>query len=172
MSETSTLMDRPKRGDRIVLERAWELFMPKIKRYLGEDWREEGVDDLKQQLMRSLRSGKDGYGMARELERDGWGEDRELCDVMDEAEDTLISAEREMVLQWITVYSIQASRSVGDTVSTTHWRRRGELGVITKIDASTAEYRVRFADMPYTSAQILKFEEVIDVPKDSSNAKF
>lgn len=55
--------------------------------------------------------------MARELERDGWKEDRELVYLMDAGESALRDAHKELVKQWIAVYGIAPSRSVGDVHS-------------------------------------------------------
>jgi hypothetical protein len=100
--------------------------------------------------------------MARELEREGWEEDRELVDLMDAGESDLSDAHKELVKQWIAVYGIAPSRSVGDVVSTAHWRHKGQAGTITSIYTDEARYAVHFPDQPATSAQVLLYEEVID----------
>jgi hypothetical protein len=165
MAETNELMKRPLASDELVKTRAWEIFEPKVKSYLGADWIESEAPHIQKQIMRVLSSSKDGYGMARELEREGWEEDRELVDLMDAGESDLSDAHKELVKQWIAVYGITPSRKVGDTVSTTNWYRKGKIGIITNIREDEATYAVHFPDQSATSAQILLYEEVIDEPE-------
>ena len=163
MPETNELMARPKMSDEIVKKRAWEIFEPEVVAYLGADWIESKREYVQKQIMQVISSHKDGYGMARELERQGWEEDRELVDLMDAGESALRDAHRELIKQWITVYGIAPSRLVGDEVSTTNWHRKGQSGIIVKIYEDEAKYGVRFPDQSPTSSQILLYEEVVDI---------
>lgn len=168
MPETSDLMKRPTESDCIVKRRAWELFMPAVKKYLGADWSDSDADHIEKQICSVLSSRGDGYSMARELEsRHGWAEDRGLMDLMDEGESALEDAHKELLTQWIKCYGIAPARKVGDTVSTTHWRRKGEVGTITLIYEDRADYGVHFPDQEKTSCQLLHYEEVIDAPQDT-----
>lgn len=169
MAETSELMKRPLERDEITKKRTWEIFAPKVKKYLGHDWIESEELHIQKQIMNVLSSHDDGYGMARKLERDGWEEDRYLVDLMDEGESALRDAHKELVKQWIEVYGISPSRNIGDTVSTTHWHRKGQVGTITGIYEDDAKYAVHFPDQPLTSAAILMYEEVIDTPEVTSD---
>jgi hypothetical protein len=164
MSETTELMKRPSKSDSIVKRRAWELFMPAVKRYLGNEWSDTEAPHIEKQITDVLRL-DDGYAMARSLERDGWEEDRGLVDLMDEGESFLSAAHKELLGQWIAVYRIAPSRKIGDRVGTTNWYRKGQIGIITKIREDEATYAVNFPDQPITSAQILLYEEVIDTPE-------
>jgi hypothetical protein len=164
MPETTELMKRPKESDELTKKRAWELFEPKVKSYLGADWIESEREYIKQQIMRVLSSRKDGYGMARELERDGWEEDRGLVDLMDDAEMALRHAREELVKQWIAVYGIAPSRKIGDRVGTTNWHRKGQIGTIGKIYEGRAEYGIQYPDSAATSFELIPYEEVIDAP--------
>jgi hypothetical protein len=168
MAETNELMKRPLASDELVKARTWEILEPKVKSYLGADWIESEAPHIQKQIMRVLSPSKDGYGMARELERDGWEEDRGLVDLMDAGESDLRDAHKELVKQWIAVYGIAPSRSVGDVVSTAHWRHKGQIGTITNIREDEATYAVHFPDQSATSAQILLYEEVVDVPEAHS----
>lgn len=165
MAETNELMRRPLKSDELVKKRAWEIFSPKVAGYLGSDWRDADEPNIKKQVMRVLSSNEDGYAMARELERDGWVEDRELVDLMDEGEEALQSAYTEIIGQWIEVYGITPERAVGDTVSTTNWRRKGQVGTITRIYEDEAKYSVHFPDQSATASQVLWYEEVVDSPE-------
>lgn len=166
MPETTELMKRPKKSDCIVKRRAIEMFMPKVKSYLGSDWSESEQPHIEEQLMKVMSANRDGYEMARELENNyGWAEDRSLMYLMDEGESLLSDAHRDILGQWIKCYGISPERKVGDTVSTNHWHRKGQVGTITKIDKEKAEYAVHFDDQEATSAQIFLYEEVIDVPE-------
>lgn len=169
MAEKSELMKRPLQSDELVEKRAWEIFKPKVKDYLGSDWNDSEEPYIQKKIMEALSTNNDGYGMARELERDGWAEDRYLVDLMDEGESDLRKAHKEIMKQWIEVYGISPSREVGDTVTTTNWHRKGQVGTISKIYLDEAKYGVRFPDQAATSCQILTYEEVIDVP-EASNA--
>ncbi len=163
MSETTDLMQRPHEQDDLVIKRTLELFMPKVISYLGSDWHESEQESVKDHISDVLRNNSDGYDMARELEsRHHWEQDRALVDLMDEGESYQRQAHRELLKQWIEVYGIKPARKIGDTVSTTNWHRKGQFGEITKIYEDRAEYAVHFPDQPLTSAQLLKYEEVID----------
>lgn len=165
MSETTELMKRPTKSDCIVKRRAWELFMPSVKSYLGREWTDSEAPHIEKQIIDALSSNGDGYSMARALERDGWEEDRYLMDLMDEGESFLTSAHNEILKQWIKCYGITPSRMVGDSVSTSHWKRKGQVGAIVKVYEDEAKYGVHFDDQPATSSQILLYEEVIDAPE-------
>lgn len=168
MAETSELMKRPLDTDDLTTKRAWEIIAPKVKKYLGQDWRESEETHIREQIMEVLSDGDDGYHMARELERRHyWEEDRYLVDLMDDASFALKSAHNELVKQWIEVYGISPARAIGDTVSTTHAYRKGQIGTIAQIYLDDAKYGVHFTDQPKTSWQILNYEEVIDVPENT-----
>jgi hypothetical protein len=162
MPETTELMKRPHLGDDLTKRRAWEILEPKVKAYIGSDWSESEAPFIKKQVLDAMSPHKDGYGMARQLERDGWEEDRGLMELMDEAQDVLRAAHAELVKQWIQTYSITPIRKMGDSVSTTHWGRKGQTGIIAKVYEDEAKYGVRFPDHSLTSWQILLYEEVID----------
>jgi len=167
MPETTDLMKRPTPQDCIVKKRAWEIFMPAVKKYLGPDWVESEIPHIEKQIIGVLSGHGDGYSMARQLENYGWAEDRGLLDLMDEGESALSEAHKEILRQWIKCYNITPERKVGDTVSTTHWHRKGKIGNITKIYEDQAQYAVHFPDQELTSSQILLYEEVIDAPEVS-----
>lgn len=163
MPETSELMKRPLASDELVKKRAWEIFMPKVKAYLGQDWSESESPHIQKQIMSVLSLHKDGYEMARELEnRHHWSEDRGLMDLMDEGESALRKAHKEIMEQWITVYGIVPSRKIGDEVATTNWNRKGQIGTIGKIYEDRAEYGIHYSDQAPTSFQLIPYEEVID----------
>lgn len=165
MPETTELMKRPLKSDDIVLRRAWELFMPAVKSYLGNDWSDKEAPHVEKQMIHVLSSQNDGYSMARELEnRHMWAEDRYLVDLMDEGDSFLSKAHKEILGQWIKCYGIDPERKTGEIVSTTHWHRKGQVGTIMKIYEDEAKYGVHFDDQPATSFQIVLYEEVIDAP--------
>lgn len=165
MPETTELMKRPTKSDCIVKRRALEMFMPKVKSYLGKDWSDSEQPHIEKQIMEVIHLG-DGYAMARELERrHHWEEDRYLVDLMDEGESFLSSAHKEILGQWIKCYGIYPSRKIGETVGTTNWKRKGQVGEITKIYEDRAEYGVRYPDQALTSHQLIPYEEVIDAPE-------
>ncbi len=162
MAEKNELMKRPTKSDDVVKRRAMEMFMPKVKAYLGNEWTENEAQYIKEQIEDVLDEFRDGYKMARELERKGWGEDRALVDLMDDGEMFLSEAYKEIVEQWVKCYGITPERKIGDTVSTNHWARKGQVGVITRIYDNEAKYAVRFPDQPQTSAMILEYEDVVE----------
>ncbi|CAN5951009.1 unnamed protein product [Sphagnum jensenii] len=165
MPETTELMKRPTKSDCIVKRRALEMFMPKVKAYLGQDWHDSEQEYIEEQMMDVLDGFRDGYQMARELEnRHHWEPDRGLLDLMDEAEHFLYLAHKEILGQWIKCYGIAPARKVGDVVSTTNWHRKGQIGTIKTIYEDQAKYAVHFPDQPSTSAHIIEYEEVIDAP--------
>lgn len=165
MPETTYLMKRPTKSDDIVKRRALEMFMPKVKAYLGQDWSESERPHIEEQIMDVLDEFKDGYGMARELENHHhWEEDRGLMDLMDEGESFLSKSYKEILAQWIKCYNIVPSRKIGDKVGTTNWHRKGQIGTIGKIYEDRAEYGINYPDQAATSFQLITYEEVIDAP--------
>jgi hypothetical protein len=166
MPETTELMKRPHKQDDLVIKRTLELFMPKVISYLGDDWHESERESVEKHISDVLRENSDGYDMARELEsRHHWEQDRALVDLMDEGETYQRKAYEEIMRQWIAVYGIAPSRKVGDTVGTTNWHRKGQVGTIRKIYEERAEYGVQYSDQAATSWQLLQYEEVIDAPE-------
>lgn len=164
MPETTELMKRPSKSDCIVKRRAWELFMPSVKRYLGSEWSESEAPHIEKQMIDILDEFSDGYGMARELERKGWEEDRGLVDLMDEGEYFLTVAHGELLKQWVKCYGISPDRSVGDEVMAEIYNRRGQVGVISTIYLDEAKYGVRYPEQDNTSHYLVEYENVKDVP--------
>lgn len=166
MPETTDLMKRPTPQDCIVGRRAWELFMPAVKRYLGKDWADSEADYIGKQMAKVLSSGGDGYSMARDLENNhGWAEDRALMELMEEGESCMSEAHKEILGQWIRCYGIAPERKVGDIVLTQLYNRKGEEGVISKIYLEDASYGVRYPDQPETSCYVVEYENVTDPPE-------
>lgn len=165
MPETTDLMKRPTKSDCIVKRRALEMFMPKVKSYLGKDWCDSEQPHIEKQLMEVMDEYKDGYAMARELERRYyWSEDRELVDLMDEGEDCLRRAHEELQGQWIRAYGIAPEREIGDSVMAEIYNRKGQVGVISKFYLDSARYGVRYPDQPETSCYLVEYENVKDAP--------
>lgn len=165
MPETTELMKRPTKSDCIVRRRAWELFMPKVKAYLGAGWIEREIPHIEKQMMEVLDEFSDGYSMARELEREGWEEDRGLVDLMDDGEDCLRKAHEELQGQWIRAYGIAPERNIGDRVTADIYSRKGQVGEISKFYLDSARYGVRYPDQPETSCYLVEYESVKDAPE-------
>lgn len=166
MPETSESMKRPMKSDAIVKRRAWELFEPAVKRYLGNEYTDTEAPHIEKQVMGALCSGHDGYSMARQLEREGWEEDRYLMDLMDEGESFLSKAHKEILGQWVECYGIAPERKIGDrVVSKKSYGREGQVGVISKFYLDEAKYGVRYPDQPETSCYIVDYERVEDAPE-------
>lgn len=163
MPETNELMKRPKISDDLVKRRAFEMFMPLVKEYLGNDWSDSEQPHIEKQLAKVMNEYDDGYAMARKLERDhGWEEDRELVDLMDEGDSCLHKAHKELQAQWIQVYGITPERQIGDSVTTNIYDRKDQVGFITKFYLDEAKYGVRYPDQPMTSCYIVEYENVKD----------
>jgi len=165
MAETSELMKRPTKSDCIVKRRAIEMFMPKVKSYLGHDWSESEAPHIEKQIMEVLDEFSDGYSMARELERKGWEEDRGLVDLMDDGESCLCNAHEEIQRQWIKCYGIDPKRKIGDRVVTDIYERKGQVGEISKFYLDSGQYGVRYPDQPETSCYLVEYEDVKDAPE-------
>lgn len=167
MPETTEFMKRPSRSDCIVKRRAIEMFMPKIKSYLGQDWSESEAPHIEKQMMEVLDEFSDGYHMARELEHKGWEEDRGLVDLMDDGEACLRKAHEEIQGQWIKCYGIVPKREIGDRVVTDIYERKGQVGEISKFYIDSARYGVRYPDQAETSCYLVEYEDVKDAPEVS-----
>lgn len=167
MPETTELMKRPSKSDCIVKRRALEMFMPRVKDYLGDDWSESEAPHIEKQIMEVLDEFSDGYSMARELERKGWEEDRGLVDLMDDGEACLRKAHEEIQGQWIKCYGIGPKREIGDRVVADIYERKGQVGEISKFYPDSTRYGVRYPDQPETSCYLVEYDDVKDAPEVS-----
>lgn len=124
---------RPTDCDPEVIELALSKILPEVVRWCrsgGDNSQESEIaDDLRDELGQH----SDGYEFCRELERKHWTCDRELVDILDNAD--LSGALSEMERKWVTAYQVYPSQVIGNQII---W------------EGSPAEITANHADGKYT----------------------
>ena len=81
---TLQVTPRPKTTDDKFMKTAMlEFYTKNLKSVLGDDWDSENVDEVVDQLVECYDT--DAYIFARNLDRDGWDMDYQICDALDGA---------------------------------------------------------------------------------------
>jgi hypothetical protein len=164
---------RPHSQDRRIRERAADLLMPEIIRWLGDDWREEQSDEYRKDLIDALNcSDADGYALAVHLERHShWSPNAELVEILDSF--PVWNAEQEAVKEWVAANQVKPKLGVGSFV-----KYGNVTGVIVAIHSETAEYVVQtdawLANHPDQQGKcggyVLAFEKVPPLSEEAHKA--
>ena len=156
---------RPTRFDPDVISAAVDELWPLIL-----EWHSDVADNEKgaKADLRDALDGYevDGYHLARHLDKAGWGEvDSALVDVLDQGAAFVRRAHREAIVAWVQREGITPAFDSGAKVRSDRMKDGG-VGVIAKIDATHAEYVVRFPSLGHvgsgngTYGTYLNFEDV------------
>jgi len=107
---------RPIANDKEVKLLVIEQIMPEILRWLGETMDDDNnTEDVTKQLLDAIEYSKDGYEMARDLERDDcWSSNSELVDVLDGLDFRNILDK--VTILWIKDNDVKPLFKVGDIV--------------------------------------------------------
>lgn len=153
------LMKRPNRNDGYVQRRAAEIYMPRVRRYLGADLFDE--QEVMEQLIDVIRPNADGYDLAHTLDRRfGWRANESLVEVMSECVDDFDRALSELTAQWVRCLQIKPQFAIGDEVEMQRGFRGMSRGTVVQIHELEAKYGIRTAEQKETQCWVVPFEDV------------
>jgi hypothetical protein len=128
------IMPRPRKSDPAVVSYAAAIVAERIV----EEWDQSGkVEDWIEPLQRELRySHRDGYELARELERyHSISPDRALVEILDDASYALDDAYADALEKWVKITGWTPRFAKGDRVT---WR--GKPGTVNDVKHKVGEY--------------------------------
>lgn len=146
---------RPRRHDPEVVERAIDLLLPDVLRWIGDD---KDLGSVRPNLVKILAhtSDVDGYALARKLDDMGWCPDAQLVEILDDFELDLGEALKEKVRDWVRSHDLRLTLREGDPV--TFEANRSPLeGTISSLLPDTAEYEVQTSKK---TVYVVPFEQV------------
>jgi hypothetical protein len=157
---------RPSRTAETIYCDVARKLLPEVMDWLKQDGSRHDearvLDDLAEAIENCDE--RDGYHIARYLERKGWACDFELCEMLDRA-DYLVYLEHEnLVRAWVKASGITPKLKIGDVVSTPHVG----VGPIVGINPELAQYIVAtdkfLAELPDQAGKgtgyLIPFEDV------------
>lgn len=157
MSDT---MKRPNMAEKYVQQRAAELCLSDIRRWqpVANDDERELMDDL----MKVLGSHRNGYELAKELERRcGWDPDADLVAILDNCSYCCTQAINELTRQWVICLGIKPAHAVGDRVRLSMSYGGHKDGLVVKVNAEQASYGVRVTGQSETAHWVVFCESVL-----------
>lgn len=151
------LMKRPSISDDYVRRRAAEIVFPKVWGWMGREYGGSKEADVMCHLMKVAGPCRNGYELSKDLEHFGWAPDDLLVEILS---DTWVQdAIDELTAQWVRCLGIRPQFKIGDTVAILTTWRRGDEGIIVRVDERLAKYGVRFEEMPESSWTTINFED-------------
>lgn len=139
------LMVRPTRYDKCVLQRAAELALPQVKRWLGSGFNASD-DDIMEDLVDCIDEG-DGFAIVASLKsRHHWDCDSELVEILDGG--FVYIALSELEKQWVRCLNVKLDIPIGTPVKI---KSRNESGVVVKHYPEDAKYGVRTPEQEKTA---------------------
>ena len=178
MNATNTLFresirKRPSRHDERIVRLAAEKTFDRREDYGVEvDDYDSATESAINDIASVISGSRDGYEMARDLERKGWYCTSQMVEWLDGADYDLYSAHDQAVAEWVAAEGIKPSLAIGASVTFTtpafHAKGRGPTlaGEITAIDEKHARYTVFVPELGHvregcgTHGIILPFEEI------------
>ena len=151
------IMARPSLKDDYVRRRAAEIILDEVCSWQG-DVGESEKRGIAEDLAAVASHYKDGYEMAKDLERKGWCCNSRLVEILDGW--WVGQAIEELTAQWVLCLNIQPLFSVGTVVEI---GREGERGPIVNIDLKRAAYGVRLPGMAENAWRVVNFEDAKEV---------
>lgn len=150
-------MPRPRSYDKAIIQAAAESFGAKMSLTYSEWSPEEWAEDL----VKVYASHKDGYEMAKDLERYGHDPDSEMVSELDDFGFEVSRVHREAVKTWVARVGFEPVYSVGDHVEVKRsFSTDPNHGKITEIRHESAEYLVK-TNPDSNSALIVAAEDVL-----------
>lgn len=135
-------IDRPTTRTPAVQAAAIEAILKDVIEWLGDDYRPAEDAELRKQIADAVEFHRDGYEIARELERDGWSPDFALAEILDCYTGILSSAERDALKKWVAETEPKPAFKRGDKVKS-KWGGKPVEGVVLSVGHSTAQYGLR-----------------------------
>ncbi|MFP5277012.1 MAG: hypothetical protein ACLGPM_07845 [Acidobacteriota bacterium] len=152
------MMSRPSISDGYVCRRAAEIIFPKVWGWMGRENSGCKQEDVMRDLTKIASAHRNGFELAKDLERRGWMVDDLLVDIL--ADTWVQDAIDELTDQWVRCLNIRPQFAVGDRVVPTAGHRRGEEGTVARVDERLARYGVHFDDMEKNSWRTFDFEAI------------
>jgi hypothetical protein len=168
-------MKRPTIYDENVIKQTIEDFYPRVVVYLkssgftDEDFDEEYVAKIKQELYSAVEYTDDAYSICRNLEYDYWEIDDELLDLMGNIIHKKYDALENIVKSWVKENNIRLKYFEGDEVTYQNTRTETEHGKIISRNHEEATYTIFSAHLGHveygtgTHGRIINQENIIDL---------
>lgn len=148
---------RPTRDDKIIVQQAAEHYAEEMHKnwpdYSKEEWTEALTDNYSEW--------KNGYEMAKDIERDGFEPDVEMVGFLDNFSSEVSKFHKKSVEKWVELVGFEPEFAIGDQVDMGESRRRPRYGVVASISNKTAEYGVK----EYASCNISYIIKAEDLKK-------
>ncbi|WP_298842879.1 hypothetical protein [uncultured Salinicola sp.] len=123
-------------------------------------WSDWSVEEWAEALIEHHSPFKDGYELAKDLERDGFDPDAEMVSELDGFESEVSSVHRKAVKDWVKLVGFEPLYQVGDDVLVPRvLDDKGGRGRISEILLESAEYLVK-TDPDSSSAYVIKAEDI------------
>lgn len=147
---------RPNSYDKAIVQKAAEVFGQKMHRSYSDWSAEEWAEDI----VKVYAPHKDGYEIAKDLERHGYDPDAQMVSDLDDFHFEVSSALSEAVKHWVAQVGFEPIYAEGDHVDLKpRFGRDKNHGIISGIRHDTAEYLVK-TDPQSSSALIVAAEEI------------
>lgn len=165
------MMSRPSISDGYVCRRAAEIIFPKVWGWMGRENSGCKQEDVMRDLTKIASAHRNGFELAKGLERRGWMVDDLLVDIL--ADTWVQDAIDELTNQWVRCLNIRPQFRIGDSVAVTSYWRSQATGTVVKVDEKLAQYGVRYPDMPKNAWAVVNFEDCtapLPLPKSQPSA--
>jgi hypothetical protein len=147
---------RPSSSAKEVVKAAAEAYAE----HMHSQWTDWSIQEWAEALARNHSAFKDGYQLAKDLERDGFDPDAQMVSDLDGFGFEVSRAHGRAVKDWVKLVGFDPLYEVGDTILAPRiLDDKGGSGKITEILHDTAEYLVK-TDPSSNSAFIIKAEDI------------
>ena len=147
---------RPSSSAKEVVKSAAEAYA----KHMHSQWSDWSIEEWSEALTRNHSAFKDGYELAKDLEREGFDPDAQMVAELDGFGFEVSSAHSRAVKDWVKLVGFEPLYEVGDTgLGPRILDDKGGSGKITEIRHDTAEYLVK-TDPSSNSAFIIKAEDI------------
>jgi hypothetical protein len=143
---------RPSLHSDRVLTRTVMALLPEVLAWMGPDAPtddENGdITKIAHDLLTAMQTAGslDGFELAYTLRSNGWAGDRELVEIMDQADTIAYRHLRDFEIEWVKANGMLPHFKVGDIVRVTVGRLYCSVGPIVEVRTDTGEYMVQTAD--------------------------
>lgn len=159
-------MDRPKLSDDYIAKAAAEDLLPELM-----EWAKAGESERANYLADAVEVMKDaafknGYELARELERGGYEPDARLVEILDGAFGLLLTRHRHAIKEWVKGWNISVPWQVGQRARVTY-KGKEFVGQITSIRPDEAICIVTVSELGHESGSGLVINSESIVPAEA-----
>lgn len=147
---------RPSSSAKEVVKTAADVYA----KQMHSQWKDWSIEEWSEALARNYSAFKDGYEMAKDLEREGFEPDAQMVAELDNFGFEVNSAHGRAVKDWVKLVGFEPLYEVGDTVLVPRIPAdKGGSGRISEILHETAEYLVK-TDPSSNIAHVIKAEDI------------